>query len=178
MSPCRIVLVEDQKNDRNMLADGLHAEYRHEVKPFRDLRTLEQANEDKSLRDWETGNLPLVVVLDIMLAEDLDDHALYAPRQEDGSSGKVLDEKKCVDDELGIGIAAKIREGEFKETIPSNTAILFFTARMKQRVSELLEDAIEEPGCWDCLEKPAFLEDVQEKICELSNKAKNHKKGE
>ena len=165
MTSCRIVLVEDQRNDRTDLAEGLREEYTHEVKEFRDLRTLEQADQDGSLQDWGSRHLQLLVILDIMLAEDLDENA---PRSEEEPLENVADEKTHVDDELGIRIAARIREGHFQDSIPTDVPILFFTARMRKRVSELVEKTMPEVGLWGCLEKPAFLEDVQEKICELT----------
>lgn len=162
MPEYNIVVVEDNELHRNALVKGLTEDFGHSVKDFRDQQTLETARADNTLLEWPEGDRRLVVLLDIMLAEQLDETEPYAPRRTGGDE-PPKGEKEYVNDMLGLHIGKKIRDGEFELGIPRTTPILFFTARRNERIRREMEDLKRAMH----IEKPAFIDDVQTAIEEL-----------
>jgi CheY-like chemotaxis protein len=130
----KILLIDDNKALRETLTSNLR-ELGYQVFDFRDSKTFEEAFESKGLLKDE-GNYKLLVMLDIMFAEELGEDKEEAPIFED----EEPDIKKLRDDELGLKLAQKIRKGDYvKYNLPKDVAILFFTCRQSNSVLEKIE---------------------------------------
>ena len=162
---CNIILIEDNKMHREGLIQALKEDYGHIVKGFRDFQTFKQACDDRTIVGEEDSGRPLIIILDIMMAEELDDASPFAPRFT-GQENGINNQEHYVDDELGLKLAEQIRDVKF-QCIPSDTPILFFTARQEPDIISRIENDEMQPALH--LEKPAWIEDVQDKIEQLLN---------
>lgn len=162
-----IILVEDDREHRQTLTKCLKKKpYDHRVIPFRDLTTLRKADRANSFAKQFEPTWPLLVILDIMLAEKLKEDAEFAPRF--AGENPSPEQSRChVDDDLGLRIADDIRLGTEFSNIPHNVPILFLTARSNHRVKEEIRKLGDRGGPTEWLGKPAFVTDVQEAIQRL-----------
>lgn len=168
MTLCNIILLEDNKAHRNGLAEDLTEECKHIVKAFRDRKTFADACKDGSIsKSFEPG-LPIVIIMDIMMAIDLDPKAPFAPRLSARPDGSSIPEEKYCDDNLGITIARDIRDDKYAG-LKKNTPILFFTARQMKHVTDKIKSKEMQPALY--LAKAAWIDQVQEKIELLLKKA-------
>ncbi len=169
MTPCNILLIEDNAAHRNDLDEDLTDEYGHIVKSFRDQKTFEEACQKTEVLDGFNSNHATIIILDIMMAKDLEACQPFAPRSSSLSDETdILPDNYC-DDNLGINIAKAIRSGKYlalKRDIP----ILFFTARQASYVLEEIKSSTLQPAHY--LEKPAWIDDVQTAIRDLLNQTK------
>lgn len=168
MTRCNIILLEDNRAHRNDLTEDLKEEYNHIVKAFRDPKTFAQACENGSvLSDFEP-DLPTVIIIDIMMAEDLDPQEPFAPRLSTRPDDSDIPEERYCDDNLGLTIAKGIRDGQYPG-IENDIPILFFTARQMDHVVDEIESEKMLPALY--LEKPAWIDQVQDAIEQLLKKA-------
>ena len=159
---CNIIYVEDDRKHRTIAAGLLSKRYGHNVIGYRDLATLRSDDESGHLAARMQPELPLVVLLDIMLAVDLGETQGSAPRWPREKTPDEGDLEHYVDDELGMKIAEDIRDNRFT-SIPPLTPIVFVTARSNELVRERIAAiGTRAPAIW--LGKPAFMEDLQEAI--------------
>jgi len=154
----RIVVLEDDKVHRENLTAELTQTYGHEVRPFRDVRTLKEAC-DAALFE---GDAPDVVILDIMLARVVSEGADFAPRCP-GPGLPPADQAECyVDDELGLQVLRGIRIGTYDPGIPRAIPVLVLTARQNNRVRAVVQREENQPTAY--LGKGVFTDEVAEKI--------------
>lgn len=152
---CRIVHLEDDKAHREDLAERLRQDYGHEVISFRDVEAFEEFATQAPAEDDPAKRRPMVVVVDIMLARRLEEGAPQAPRWPHPGFPPPGKRDHYVDDELGLVVANRLREGAYA-AIPKDTPVIFFTARENPNVIQ----EIERLGARWIL-KPAWSKDVQ-----------------
>jgi CheY-like chemotaxis protein len=162
MQAFNVILVEDNKQHRLTLVKGLEHDFKCSVAHFRDQRTFDDALERKVLRDCFNEGQPEMLILDIMLAHELDEGAAYAPRWDRLDPIPPEEAARYVDDELGYRLAERIRSGQYEDAecpadgIPYDIPILFFTARQNWDLRQRIMDMD-----WsDLLIKGAFVADV------------------
>jgi len=165
VEPCNIniLIVEDDKKHCRILKEGLEQDYGYSVQAFRDLHGLQQAKDSGKLLDGFDKTFPLVVILDIMLAEELDHNEPAAPQWRGQAEPSDEERKQYVDYRLGLEIADQVRKSKYEPTIPRLAPILFFTARRNATIEK--EALAMSPSKYLC--KPAFIDDVHEAIQEL-----------
>jgi hypothetical protein len=122
-----LILIDDDKKNRENFKWNLENGLNYEVIDYRDLKTFK---EDLHRRKFITENKTVFVfILDIMLAQELEESALDAPV----SKIKIrtdIEQKKYREDDLGLRFARDIREGIYESSgIPKESPIIFFTCR-------------------------------------------------
>ncbi len=166
MTQCNIIVVEDDRLHGETLAKILKVVHGHEVRRFRDKRTFEEAvtaaNGDTGAGLFEHDR-PRIIILDIMLAEELDPKHDEAPRWCGEEEPTPDQRKRYVNDQLGLEIAATLRKGGYAPAIKSNTPLVFFTARRNDSIEETALKM--SPAKY--FTKPAFTDDVEAAIQEL-----------
>jgi CheY-like chemotaxis protein len=151
-----IIIVEDDKQIRTQLAEGLQEDYGHHVKVFRDVVSLEGAINEKLFGKKESNNA-LIVILDIMLAMRLPEGANRAERWQGESHPTRKEKEGHLDDVLGLNIGKRIRQGGFEPLIPRNAPLLMFSARNSTDIGVFINEKL---GNAAYLEKPVFVRDL------------------
>lgn len=159
MIKCNVIIIEDFEEVCSSLSQSLKCSYHFHVKTFRDMVTFVKADENRELLKGFDEKYPIIIILDIMLAEEIDKKQPYAPRWKSEKKPSRLEMKRHVNDELGLKIGYKIRNGDFKQ-IAKNTPILFCTARQ----NGLITKQILEMGHAVYLQKPIWHEDIAKTI--------------
>jgi DNA-binding response OmpR family regulator len=159
MAKYHIMVIEDNAEHLARIQEGLE-DAGHTVQAVRDLVSLRNADSQKVIKS------PDIVILDIMLAEELDLCQTAAPRWEGRGPVPAHMRRRYVDDELGIDIAHAIRKGAFA-SIPKDVPILFLTARRNKEIVATISSTLSRFAYMD---KPAFIEEVLDAIKGLVEK--------
>ena len=179
MEKYNIVIVEDHKQDRERLVKLLSdPPYEHKVIAFRDIATLKEGDTKKDFSQKFDESRKTVMIIDIMLAEQLDEDLQFALRWSGEEVPGPIEKMKHVDDELGLKLATWIRKGIWDDNekikqIAQNIHILFLTARQNESVLEMIKTIDNSMY----LEKPVFVDEVQEAIETLLSKINVKERG-
>jgi len=162
MAKYNIFFIDDEREDRKKFVRFLNQEYGHNIKGFRDIATFNNNKPDEVSGEFDQ-KLETLMILDIMLAEELDKTQLCAPYKDNPGP---LEKKTYIDSELGLRFAKhSIRVGKLKR-IDKEIPILFLTARQNL---DIVNEIKRIPNT-AYLDKPVFLDDIQDAITKLMRK--------
>jgi DNA-binding NarL/FixJ family response regulator len=162
MQNVNIIIIEDDLK----LKEQYETFFGENVKVFRDEFTFNNSIRDRNLMDGLGRDLPLVLIIDIMLAKDLDPNAQKAePSPFDLTDDKEIDPNKYINYNQGLEIGKQIREGICTPLIDRNTPILFVTARRNETI---INDIMQMTNS-DYIIKPFAFEDIENKIISILN---------
>jgi CheY-like chemotaxis protein len=161
LTVCNIILIDDDKLFRENLAFILERRVGHNVWKYRDIVTFDDSVEERVRSKMDAK--PLLIILDIMLAENLDAEADEAPRLDRKTRAKGgYDSTRYRDDSLGLRLAKRIRNGEYEKwNIEREVPIIILTCRRNEDVSRFIEEELRNTLY---LPKPQNMYEIQNAI--------------
>jgi DNA-binding response OmpR family regulator len=163
MQNCNILIIED---DAKLRAQYLR-HFGDNVKVFRDLTSFEQSFYNSELLNGLKNELPLILIIDIMLAIDLNPRDQIAkPFLYCIGESKEINLTNFVDYNLGLKIAKQIRNSLYSPLIKNNTPILFVTARK----NDAIIDEIFYISNSYYIFKPFWFDELDKRIAEIIEK--------
>jgi response regulator of citrate/malate metabolism len=155
-----IILIEDDLK----LKEAYERYFIDNVKVFRDVFSFNTSVLTNTLLANLNTDLPIVLIIDIMLANNLDPNALKAvPAPRNLGAGLAFDPNNYIDYTLGLEIGKQIRNGVYAPLINKDTAILYITARRNDAIIAEMNQMTKT----DFIIKPFAFDEIEEKIKKL-----------
>lgn len=158
---CNIVLIDDDKKLCEQLLTILQNGFGHTVCVYHDKKTFKEAANKGVFNKLD--DKPLIIILDIMMAEELKPGLAEAPRLDRETRLKGdYDPKNYRDDLLGLHMTKQIREGEYAEAgIDRDVPIIFLTARQN---ADVVDEILQDIKYAEYLPKPQNMYEIQKAI--------------
>jgi hypothetical protein len=132
MEKPKIIVIDDDKLHRENFKWNLINGLNYDVVDYRDLKTFKEDLISNRYNSIPRNNL--LFILDLMLAQELDESASDAPVL-DIKIKSDDDLKKYREDDLGLRVARDIRDGIYEVYgISKQSPIIFFTCRQNNNI--------------------------------------------